>query len=220
LKIVFSVGGSLVVPEEVDPEFVRKFCSLVRELSSDHRIAVVVGGGRLARKYINAAGSFEVSDEVKDLLGIEATHLNAMLFAAALGDKAVYRRVVSAADLGGRQVVVTGGTTPGHSTDAVAAELAVKSEADLLVNVSNITGVYDSDPSANPNARLLKRVSADKLLELVSSLPQTPGKYALMDRLSVDTIRERGLKTLILGSDILNIRNAVLGKDFVGTTVG
>lgn len=220
MKIVFSVGGSLVMPDDIDIQFIKKFSSFVFELSECNKIAIVVGGGRIARKYINAADCFMASDVVKDNLGIEATHINAMLVASALGDRAFYVRRVSPEDLRKNKVVVTGGTTPGHSTDAVAAELAVAMDADLLVNASNVSGVYDKDPSKHPNARMLKKLMPEDLLQLISKLPQTPGKYALVDRVAAEAILKHGIRTIILdGSDVDNMKEAVEGRGFVGTSV-
>ena len=218
MKIVFSVGGSLVCPDELDLDFIKSFCSFVKQLSKQHRISIVVGGGRLARKYISASRSS--SNEIKDLLGIEATHLNAMLVAACLGARSVYLRRVSPGDLKSNSIVVTVGTTPGHSTDAVAAEIAVKMKADLIVNASNIKGVFSMDPSKNPNAKLLSNMTSKELLEIVSNLPQTPGKYALIDHLAVETISKNKIKTIILnGRNLSNIRKAIEGKEFTGTLV-
>jgi len=220
LKIVFSVGGSLVCPDEIDTGFIESFCSFIDQLSSKHKIAIVVGGGRLARKYISAAEKFSKSHDTLDYLGIKATHLNAMLVAAALGNKAEYVWSVSKADLHGKKIVVTGGTTPGHSTDAVAAEIAVKMKADLLVNASNIKGVYEEDPSKNQNAKMIERITPNELLKIISKLPQTPGKYALIDKLAVQTIRKNKIKTVILdGRNTENIRMAVEGRKFSGTLI-
>ena len=208
------------MPGEIDDAFIEKFCSLIKDLHQEHSIAIVVGGGRLARRYIAAAENFRASDETKDLLGIEATHLNAMLVAAALGRIATYRRSVKPADLKSDIIVVTGGTTPGHSTDAVAADIAVAMKADLLVNASNIKGVFEEDPSKNPRAEMIERMTAGRLLGIVSKLPQTPGKYALIDRMAVETIKKHRIRTIILnGSDIQNLRNAVEDRPFVGTLV-
>jgi uridylate kinase len=221
VKLVFSVGGSLVCPDGIDLSFIAQFSSLVDELSGMHEITVVVGGGKLARTYIRAAEDFQASDEVKDYLGIEATHLNAMLVASALGRQAVYRRTVSKKDFRKGVILVTGGTTPGHSTDAVAAELAVLMKADLLINASNITGVYEKDPSVSPAAKMLEKITPVELLKIVARLPQTPGKYALIDKLAVQTIKKAKIKTIILnGRDIENIKKAVEGKKFTGTIVG
>jgi uridylate kinase len=220
LKIVFSVGGSLVCPDEIDIDFIKRFCSFIGGISSKHRIAIVVGGGRLARKYIQAAEKFTKSREILDYFGIKATYLNAMLVAAALGAKGEYVWSVSKSDLQGKKIVVTGGTTPGHSTDAVAAEIAVMMKADLLVNASNIKGVFEEDPRKNPKARMLKEITAGRLLGIISKLPQTPGKYALIDKLAVKTIRKHKIKTLILdGRNLSNLKKAIEGKRFSGTLI-
>ncbi|MBQ4066847.1 MAG: glutamate 5-kinase, partial [Clostridia bacterium] len=42
--------------------------------------------------------------------------------------------------------------------DTLSAYVAIVSEADLLINLSDIDGLYDSDPHKNPGARLIERV--------------------------------------------------------------
>lgn len=42
--------------------------------------------------------------------------------------------------------------------DTLSAYVARVAEADLLVNLSDIDGLYDSDPHKNPDAKLIKRV--------------------------------------------------------------
>ncbi|HOZ45377.1 MAG TPA: glutamate 5-kinase [Candidatus Hydrogenedentes bacterium] len=44
--------------------------------------------------------------------------------------------------------------------DTLAAKIAAKIDADLLIVLSDIDGLYDQDPSANPTARLVEEVQA------------------------------------------------------------
>jgi glutamate 5-kinase len=44
--------------------------------------------------------------------------------------------------------------------DTLAAKMAAKIDADLLIILSNVDGLYDSDPGANADAALLKHVDA------------------------------------------------------------
>lgn len=43
--------------------------------------------------------------------------------------------------------------------DLLAAYVAVLSKADFVINMSDVDGLYDSDPRSNPNARLIERVT-------------------------------------------------------------
>ena len=52
------------------------------------------------------------------------------------------------------RLLILGGTHAGHTTDAVAAMAAERARAARLVIATNVDGVYDSDPKANPNAKV------------------------------------------------------------------
>lgn len=224
MKIVFSLGGSVLVPDEIDDAFLAKISEFLRALSEKHKLYVVAGGGKIARKYQQTAKTQGAGDELLDWLGIYATRLNALLLASAIGKKAnrqIPQTVDEALELSdSHEIIVMGGTDPNHSTDAVAAELSEKTGADLFINASNIDGVFNADPNKNPDAKLIQRMSANDLLALVAKIPQSPGNYALIDKMAVESIIRSKVKTLILnGRDLENIGNAIMGGDFVGTYV-
>ena len=56
--------------------------------------------------------------------------------------------------------------------DTLSAYVATVARADLLVNLSDIDGLYDSDPHKNPDARLIERVES---LDDVSSFAGDAG---------------------------------------------
>ena len=76
---VISLGGSLIVPDEIDWEFVKNFKSLIeKQVEKGLRFVIVTGGGKIARKYIEAGSRIdEIENEDKDWLGIHATRMNA-----------------------------------------------------------------------------------------------------------------------------------------------
>lgn len=224
MMIAFSIGGSVLVPDEIDEVFLKETADFLRALSQKHSVYVVAGGGRLARKYIKSARDSGADDELCDWLGIYATRLNALLLSSAIGKRANRRIPVSveeAAKLSrSHDIVVMGGTDPLHSTDAVAAELAEKTGADLFINASNINGVYDKDPNSFPDAKLIERMSVKELKALVEGIPQSPGNYALIDRMAVESIARSKIRTLVLnGRDLENIRDAIEGGKFTGTEI-
>src|SRR5207253_2589867 len=107
-------------------------------------------------------------------IGIAAIRLNAQLISALLlagGIDTNHRIPTTAAEalrLGQNLgVVVMGGTTPGHSTDYVAAEIAVAVAANRLVIATNIDGVYTADPKRNPTAERLPKMDFEKLLSII-----------------------------------------------------
>ena len=167
---VLSVGGSIVVPEKPDTEFLTAFIKMIKEWlaeDSSRKLILVVGGGAPARVYQNAYA--EVSSQVgvdsandaADWIGIMATRLNAQLLKAACGslcqNDVVYNPTVDI-DFKGR-ILVAAGWKPGFSTDNDAVLLAEKLGAKTVVNLSNIEKVYTDDPRKNPDAKPLDTIS-------------------------------------------------------------
>ncbi|MFH1835761.1 MAG: UMP kinase [Methanobacteriota archaeon] len=224
MNIVFSLGGSILAPDEIDQSFLEEVTDFLRELTQKHKVYVVVGGGKIARKYQQAARKLNASDELLDWLGIYATRLNALLLSSAIGKRAnrqIPQTVAEAiAQAKSKEIVVMGGTDPNHSTDAVAAEIAEKTNANLFINASNIEGVYDKDPKTNTDAKLISEMTAQNLLEKVSKIPQSPGNYALMDKMAVESIIRSKVKTIILhGHDLENLKDVINGESFTGTVI-
>jgi uridylate kinase len=56
-----------------DPQSLRQYAQALKELAQRHQIYVVVGGGRIAREYIEKARALDVSEMFCDQIGIGAT---------------------------------------------------------------------------------------------------------------------------------------------------
>lgn len=224
MKIVISLGGSVVVPEKIDKEYVSSFAGFIKELSEKHSLALVVGGGRTAREYIEVARGFGSSETFCDMIGINVSRINAMLLISGIGggvNLLPFGDLVSArkAFEDGR-IVVMGGAHPGQSTDAVAALLAEFIGADLFINASDVDGVYDRDPQKYGDARRYDRISTGDLLDILKSKSLRAGKYELIDTLAVKVIRRSRIKTIFLcGRDLKNMGAAIDGRKFVGTAI-
>ena len=67
-RIIISLGGSLLVPESIDQVFVANFKRFIlAHLKEGYRFILVTGGGKTARKYIEAAATVtDINDEDKD----------------------------------------------------------------------------------------------------------------------------------------------------------
>jgi len=223
MKIVFSIGGSILAPEKVDTAYVKKLSQLLTRLSLKHEVAVVVGGGRPARDAIRKVRKRGASWAVCDHIGILATRNNARALAKALGGKSnrkIPESISEAAGLCGGRILVMGGTEPGHSTDAVAALLGDWIKADLFINASNVDAVYDRNPKKHRNARPLRKISVGKIEKLLQSEGFNAGEYPLLDPTALKVIKRTKLKTIILdGRDLTNILAAAEGKPFNGTVI-
>ncbi|MBU0761650.1 MAG: UMP kinase [Candidatus Altiarchaeota archaeon] len=223
MKVVFSIGGSILAPEGVDQEYVAKLSKLLRSLSKKHGIAVVVGGGRPARKNIEKARNEGKTMAYCDYVGILATRENAKALISALGggsNDIVPESIHDAANLFGEKILVMGGTEPGHSTDAVAAVLSDWVGADVFVNASNVDAVYDKNPKKFSDAKPIGKININDLFTILKDEGVCAGEYPLLDHVALSIIRRSKIKTLFVdGRDIKNMADAVEGRRFKGTTV-
>lgn len=210
--LVYSLGGSIVAGQ--DPEVLRQYARTLKELCESHKVYVVVGGGKIARDYIERARDLGASEIFCDQLGIGATRLNAMLLAAALGD-------VASEDIPGTYsqaaespypVVVMGGLCPGQTTDAVAALLAERVRADRLIVATSVEGVYTSDPEKDTCARKLDTMTARELVRLAMETEMRAGSRSPVDPLAAKIIERSSIPSaVVLGSVVENLRKGAFG---------
>lgn len=228
---VLSVGGSIVVPDKPDTDFLSRFVAMVKEWlveDSSRKLILVVGGGAPARVYQNAYSDVsskvggDFASDSADWIGIMATRLNAQLVKACFGDlcqnDVVYNPTLPI-DFKGR-VLLAAGWKPGFSTDNDAVLLAEKYSAKTVVNLSNIEKVYTDDPRKNPNAKPIDNISWKDFRKMVGD-DWTPGKNCPFDPIASKKADECNMTVICAsGKNIENIRDILNDKAFIGTKIG
>lgn len=212
MKLVYSLGGSILAGK--DPESLRLYADALKELAQDHRIFVVVGGGRIAREYIGKARALGASEIFCDQIGIGATRLNALLLVAALGEAAPQEIPTSYSEAAQspHRIVVMGGLAPGQTTDAVSALLAERVGADRLIIATSVDGVYTADPEKDPSAEKLKSMTPHALVRLAMETEMRAGSRSPVDPLAAKIIERSRIPTsVVLGSEIENLKLGALG---------
>ena len=223
--VVVSLGGSVLAPGEPDAAYVKRLAALLTELSRSVKLFVVTGGGKTARAYIEAGRALGAPEVFLDRLGIKVTRLNARLLMGALGgvDADAMPHTVEEAVVVGKAgtLVIMGGTTPGHTTDAVAAELARTVAAKRIVNATSVDGVYTADPAKDDAAKRLDHVSYHELVRLAGDAHTKAGPSIVFDPMAARIVAEARIPLAVVnGRDFEALRNAILGKPFRGTLVG
>ena len=220
--MVVSIGGSILIPGENDASYITELAAMLRDVSNEVDVSVVVGGGKTARYYATVAGGLNGSVNDQDILGIEATRMNAQLLCLALGD--MPKRVPETVDdfvkeRKRRKIAVMGGTEPGHTTDAVSAMVAKAIKADRVVNATSVDAVYSEDPRKNPDATRIERMSIDDLGEIVYK-EHGASKSSVFDPMGVGIAKENRIDILMVdGRNLVELRKAILGEPFSGTFV-
>jgi uridylate kinase len=90
--IVLSLGGSLIVPDNINLKFLNEFKKIILKNSDKYKFVIVCGGGSVARKYIHALRDSDISDKIQSLAGISVTRLNARFMTWFFG-KDVYHGI-------------------------------------------------------------------------------------------------------------------------------
>ncbi len=215
--VVFSIGGNVISRDNY--KNVKTICEKLSAISSRYKIFVVTGGGDLARDLIRSSNDamesigkykevykLEHKSKVLDELGIMATRLHAQLLASVF----LYKRYLDFLPTTIKEairiknhfsIIFMGGTSPGRSTDAVAAELASKVDAKMLVNVNDVGGVYDRDPRKFRDARLIGKMSYDELWDMIKDKAQVPGEYELFDHKALKIVREHNIPVKFISVD-------------------
>ncbi len=221
-RVVFSVGGSVIAPHDLDVDWLRGFGRVVdRFFEHGVEIALVAGGGHTARRYIDAVAELGGSKTLQDQAGILATALNSWLLVSAV--KHAYYEPISdiwrALSYLGKYVPVLRGSVPGVTSDFSAALLAEAAGA-VFVNITDVDGVYTKDPRVYPDAELIAQMTHDELMRLVDLADRrVPGAHAPVDRAAAAILARSRVKTYVVGKDLRNLRRLLEGKSFVGTVI-
>lgn len=211
------MGGSIIVPGEIQVEFLKKFKEFIlRFLKQGYRFIIVTGGGNIARNYINAASEIsQLTDEDKDWLGIHATRLNAHLLRTIFRHQA-YPVVLDSPHKpikGSFRLYIASGWRPGSSSDYCAVLLAKRFGSKTVINASNITHVYDKDK------KNIAEISWKKYRGLISS-KWTPGMNVPFDPVASKIAERLKIKVIVTrGTDLKNLENILTNNPFRGTII-
>jgi len=219
--IVLSIGGSVVLSKEADTLFLKQMISILQKHSRKAKLFIVVGGGYIARNYIKLGRTLDFNEELLDQIGIDITRINAKIFTNLFesSNKIIPNTTDEAIKLK-NNIIVMGGTTPGHSTDMVGAKLAQKTNADLFIIATNVDGIYDKDPNIYKDAILYKKIPIQTLIKNIGTSWESAGKNTVIDGPAIQTIKDSSLKTIVLNGKQLNqIQNALEDKPFKGTEI-
>ena len=226
VPVVASIGGSVLLRSDDDIGFLGRLADLLARVGTGRPLVVTTGGGRTAREYIRLGAALGLTDVELDELGIDVTRLHARLLAGRIGPPTASHPPTSVRDaveaVRHGAPVVLGGTEPGHTTDAVAALVAVRLRAGRVVNATDVAGVYDEDPKTRPGARRHDRLAWPEFLALVrGGTAGAPGQNFPFDRLGSEALARAGIPLAIVeGRDLANLERALVGEPFAGTLVG
>lgn len=227
-RVLLKLSGEALAGDKktgFDEETVTGVAKQVKELVDDGiQVGIVIGGGNFWR-----GRTSEKIDRTKaDAIGMLATVMNCIYVSEIFRTEGMKTQVLTPFECGSftklfskdrankyfeKNMVVFFAGGIGHpyfSTDVGMVLRAVEIEADCILAAKAVDGVYDSDPSKNPNAKKYKELSIQEIID---------NKLGVIDLAASVLCMENKMPMMIFG---LNEENSIVNtvKDkFTGTKI-
>ena len=219
---VISLGGSRIVPSEVDYDFLMKFKGLLVSHKSQ-RFVVVTGGGSTARKYMLALRKLGKRTREQSMEGIAITRLHAGFMSRFFGKGANEELPLNMKKvknlLAKNRVVFCGALRyrARNTSDGEAAKLAGYLGCPFI-NLTNVRGLYSSNPKKNKNAKFIKKIGWEKFDKIAGKIEYEAGQHFVLDQSAAREIKDKKIVTYIVGS-LRAIDSILRNKSFIGTKI-
>lgn len=222
---IIALGGSIVRPDDINVRFLRRFRKFLLPFLKDGlRFVIVIGGGRLAREYQEAARKIvRVTNDDLDWIGIHATRMNAHLLRTIFAKEA-HPVILDSPEKPIRmrkrvRLIFASGWRPGWSTDYIAARLAVRFGAKEFIIAGRPTYVYDKDHAKFDDAKPIQKLSWRHYIKICGG-KWRPGLHAPVDPVAAKFAKVSGLRAVVVkGTDLNNLGCVIRGEKFKGSTI-
>lgn len=221
-KVLLKLSGEALKNDNldiVDFEYVLKLCNEISKLNEKKvSIGIVVGGGNIWRGRENTY----INSQLSDKIGILGTSINALILKSAFDklkinacvfnsfeakniiDKTPNKEKLSA--LIKENIIIFGGGTGevGCSTDTAAAMCAKLIEADAIIKLTKVDGIYNTDPNKCKNAIKYDEISFDDVIN---------NNLGVMDIDAIKICKDNNIEILVTSiNSLFNIEDAISKK--------
>ncbi|MBI2499711.1 UMP kinase [Candidatus Woesearchaeota archaeon] len=220
---VISLGGSLIIPNEIDSNYLNKFKKVIIKYSKKEKFVIVCGGGRTARIYINALRKNKINEKILGYIGIRITRLNAWLLINLFKNKVSANLAKSLKEvknlLNKKNIVIVGGLRykSNNTSDGTAATIASILKCDFI-NMTNVKGLYSKNPKLK-GAKFIPKITFDDFYKIANKIKYKAGQHFVLDQSAAKIIKENKIKTYIISGDLKNLEKLLKEKKFMGTVV-
>ena len=227
-RILLKISGEALAGESkfgIDFETLKPLAKVIKNCSeSGVQIAIVVGGGNFWR----GRTSGNMNRVKADHMGMLATVINAIGLSDALEEQGVKSRVMTSIaipqvgelyspekaikHLEKGEVVIFGYGTGNafFSTDTAASLRAAEIQAEIIFKATNVDGVYDSDPSKNPDAKKYSDITFKEVLAK---------NLNVMDSTAASMCRDNDISLLVFSMKDPNNISKAINSENLGTVV-
>lgn len=224
--IVMSVGGSLIVPDQIDTTFLINLKSLIEsQTAAGRRFIIIAGGGKTSRRYVDAANEVAggLTLEDMDWLGVHTTRLNGHLLRTIFRDLAHPTMITNPDDVldmpADAALIIGAGYRPGSSSDLQAVRVAERVGAHKMINLSNIDYVYTADPKQDPAAEKIEDITWSDFRKLIPS-EWSANLSSPFDPIAAKQAQAADIEVAIInGTKLDELQHYLEGTSFTGTRI-
>ncbi len=225
LDFVFDLGGSIVNPGKLSADFLQRFKELViHDVKEGKTFGITVGGGTPTRVYQSfLRENFPVNNDDLDWVGIRFTRVNAELVRIMFKEYA-YPMILESPEAlleypNRYKIFIFSGWKPGWSTDYVAVLVAKRFNVKRIFSLTNIKGVHPVENGALLDGSIIPRLSWVEYEKMIAK-EWIPGMRVPFDPVATKEAQREGIEVVILeGKRLLNLKNALDKKSFLGTII-
>jgi uridylate kinase len=224
--VVLSLGGSLIIPDKVNVEFLELFKKVILRHTNKYKFVIVCGGGSVARTYIQGLEDQHIKKKayLQSMLGISVTRTNARFMTYFFGrdaNQGIPHDMRTVRNLLAKHDVVFCGALryeTKQTSDSTAAKLAKLFNCDFI-NLTNIKGLYDKNPKTSKTAKFIPEISHRDFLKIANKLTFHPGQHFVLDQTAAKIINKYKIRTFIIGDNMKNLDKVLTHKHFIGTII-
>lgn len=217
-----SLSGS--IGHGLDFEYIKKICMDIKMIHDEGvRVGIVCGGGN----FLRGRDAHEMDRETADYVGMMATVMNSLVLkdmfrqvgCEVYNQSGLYVGIIDKVDsdkarkaLDEGKIVVFGGGTgkPFFSTDTGASLRAIDINADMIIKLTNVDGVYDKDPNKYSDAKMYDAVSYQEVID---------NKLGVMDMQAIEMCRDNKIEIVVMNIDTQDGLTRILHGEKIGTIV-
>jgi uridylate kinase len=183
-RILIKLSGEALMGDSgygIDVSTINFIAKEIKKIAKlNYEICLIIGGGNIFRGVKGASEGIDRS--TSDYMGMLATIMNALSLQSCLEQIDLPTRVQSAISMSQiaepyikrkavrhlekrRIVIFAAGTgNPFFSTDTAASLRASEMGCSKILKATKVSGIYDSDPNLNKNAKLIKNISYSEVI--------------------------------------------------------
>jgi len=222
--LVFSLGGSIIIPEQVNSLYLREFKKIILKHTKEYKFIIVCGGGSIARKYIHALKQEGINTFFQSFAGISATRMNARFMSYFFNKNpeiGIPHTLETLEKYLKKEDIVFCGALEykqNQTSDSTAATIAMHFKTEFI-NLTNVEGLHDRNPFEFKNAKFIPKITWKEFYKMAIKKKFSQGQHFVLDQTAAKIIMKHKIPTYILGKRLKELENVLNKKKFKGTII-